>query len=57
MQCAMLEKFVATLREELRKVELYPPQKFLQLVLNRFWPLQGTLHWAMIRATYLAMVL
>ena len=46
---AMLKKFIAT--EPLRKVE---PNSTYR---NGFWPLQGMLHWAMIRATFLVMAL
>ena len=51
LHCAMLKKFVATVAES--RTQFYVPQRFLQLVsatdlcnwsLQRFWPLQGTLH-------------
>ena len=49
-------------RAMLKKNSLQPlrkgePQRFLQLVLQRFWSLQGMSHCAMIRATCLAMML
>ena len=71
LHCAMLKRFVATVAES--RTQFYFLQRFLQLVLQRFWPLQGMLHrasghrasgigqgmlhWAMIRATCLAKAL
>ena len=39
------------------KTQFYFPQLFLQLVSQRFLPLQGAVHWAMFRTTCLAMTL
>ena len=53
LHCAMLKKIDATVAES--RTEFYFPQRFLRLLSQRVWPLQGLLHWAMIRATCLAM--
>ena len=45
----------AMLKNAESRTGFYFPERFLQLVSQRFWPLQGMLHWAMIRATCLAM--
>ena len=55
LHCEMLNIFVTTVAES--RTQFYFPQRFLQLISQRFWPLQGMLHWAMIRATCLAMAL
>ena len=56
LHCAMLKNFFVIVAES--RTQFYFPQRFLQLVLQRFWPLQGILlHWAIIRATCLAMAL
>ena len=47
LHCA-IKKFVAIVAES--RTQFYVPQRFHQLVSQRFWPLQGMLHWAMIRA-------
>ena len=46
LHCAMLKKFVTTVAET--EVKLNSTFR------NGFWPLQGMIHWAMIRATYLS---
>ena len=55
MHSAILEKFVATLREALRNEELN--SSFFDGLSQRFWPLEKMLHWAMFRATGPAMAL
>ena len=55
LHSTMLQKFIATVAES--RIQFYFPKRFLQLVSKGFWPLQGMLHWAVIRATCLAMVL
>ena len=44
LHCAVLKEFVATVAES--RTQFYFPQRFLQLISQRFWPLQGMLHWA-----------
>ena len=53
--CAMVKRFIATVAES--RTQFYFPYRFLLLISRHFWPLQGMLHWAMIRATSLAMAL
>ena len=55
LHSAMLKRFVTTVTESRNR--FYFPQRFLQLVSPRFWPLQGMLYWVMIPVTYLATAL